>query len=111
MGKTSGQRAMSPEISKSRPDQTATQPATQSDHKYHSPITILRNYLTQFSPDRIDCLAQMDLIAMRAKIVLEHMQENGIKDINEGIRSFTAFERKRLTRLGFLIPRDLKRMK
>lgn len=71
-----------------------------------SPITIVRDCLTFLTPEIIDRLSYVDEMAMRAKIIAEHMQQNAIHDINEGIRSFIAFERHRLQQLGIIAPRD-----
>lgn len=79
--------------------------------KQKSPITILRDYLTSLTPEIIERLSHIDEHAMRAKIVTEYMQENAIEDINEGIRSFTAFERHRLQQLGMIGKRDLRAIK
>ncbi len=102
------QRATARETEKVNGEGASDKSGERTETKYQSPISILRHYLTNLTPERLDHLAQLDLVAMRAKIILEFMQEKGIENINEGIRFFTAFERKRLVQLGFLVSPDLK---
>jgi hypothetical protein len=51
----------------------------------------------------------MDEVAMRAKIIMEYMHEREIQDVNQGIRSFTAFERELLLSLVIALSGGLRK--